>query len=218
LLALPAPAVALGLSESLERVAWDAGRAAADGFRTIHAIDAEEPSEPGVPDVVAGADGAMEPVLLAANGRTKGAKRSAKTPALPSLFIDAPTVLRLANGGARPRGSFVGPAGKRPAGLLLAGVSSLGVGVADGDVLFEVEGVPATDEGTVVGIVLSARAHREKTVSGRVWRGGERWILTVEMPYVEPQGNAPASPTRRAEAFEWSGPFILDRPLPPALR
>jgi hypothetical protein len=128
----------------------------------------------------------MAPVVLAGSERAKGAKRSAKAPRDPSLFIDAATVLRLANGGARPRGTFVGPAGKRPPGLLLAGVSNLGVGVADGDVLFQVEGVPATDEGTVVGIVLSARAHREKTVSGRLWRGGERWNLTVEMPYVDP--------------------------------
>ncbi len=72
---------------------------------------------------------------------------------------------------------------QHPAGLLLRGVSALGVGLQDGDVLTEAAGQKASSVAVVVGIVLAARARQAKEISGRFYRGSAPFVLTVEQPY-----------------------------------
>ncbi len=98
--------------------------------------------------------------------------------------IRAARVLQLANAGARPSGIFVPARGNRPPGLALAGVSGLGVGLIDGDVLTHAGGRPATSASAIVGMIIGARAKRVPELSGRFWRQGEAWNLIVEQPYV----------------------------------
>ena len=99
------------------------------------------------------------------------------------LRVSAATVLRLANRGVRPGGSPVAATDERPAGLALQGVSGLGVGLRDGDVLTQCAGAPASSAGAVIGAVLAARQRRAPAMSGVVYRGAEKIALYVEMPY-----------------------------------
>jgi hypothetical protein len=100
------------------------------------------------------------------------------------IRVSQASVLRLARARVIPSGQFVAASGARPSGLKLSGTSALGIGVADGDVLTHVSGVPVTDKGQVVNLVLQARARNATQIAGRFYRGEEPWLLLVEMPYL----------------------------------
>jgi hypothetical protein len=119
----------------------------------------------------------VEAALPAPRATTSGTK---------GLHVKAQTVLEIANRGARPGGIFVAAEGKRPAGLMLLGVSGLDVGLRDGDILTHAAGQPATSEGQVVSLVLSARGARQARIGGRIWRKGASFPLVVEQPYLSP--------------------------------
>lgn len=102
------------------------------------------------------------------------------------IRISADSVLRLARSGIQPTGVRVGSDGERPPGLLLSGVSALGVGLREGDILTHAGGRPALSRGDVVSMVLAARGRRLPEISGIFWRDGEPWNLTVEQPYLSP--------------------------------
>jgi hypothetical protein len=138
---------------------------------------------------------ALIPVAVAASGtgsaskqggsRQHGSKAKSKAKAGERVvFVDAKTVLRLAESRARPRGVPVKADGPRPAGLRLVRVSELGIGVQDGDVLTRAVGQPALSSSAIVQAVLVARARGDKVLQGEFWRGGERWLLRVEQPYL----------------------------------
>jgi hypothetical protein len=105
------------------------------------------------------------------------------------IRISSAQVLALASRRAMPSAVFVKANAQHPAGLLLSGVSALGVGMQDGDVLTEAAGQKVSSVATVVGIVLAARARQATEISGRFYRGGVPFSLTVEQPY--PQGPVP---------------------------
>ena len=108
---------------------------------------------------------------------------STKTPPTRGIRVSAAAVLRLANRGVRPGGSPVAATDDRPAGLALQGVSGLGIGLRDGDVLTQCAGAPASSTGAVIGAVLAARQRRAPAMSGVVYRGADKIALYVEMPY-----------------------------------
>jgi len=111
--------------------------------------------------------------------------RGKKAPSLtPVVFVSQEQVLKLASTRARPHGTPVPASGARPAGLKLAGVAALGIGMQDGDVLTRAVGQPALSSGAVIQAVLSARARRAAVLEGEFWRGGQRWLLRVEQPYL----------------------------------
>jgi hypothetical protein len=122
------------------------------------------------------------PTSRRGSGATAQQRRS-----LRGIWVPASTVLRLANSGVRPRGYPVGATAERPAGIALAGVGALGIGLQDGDVLTTAAGRPARSPGDVVGAVLASRGAGAKQISGRFWRDGEPWQLVVEQPYLRPQ-------------------------------
>ncbi|HEX4335410.1 MAG TPA: hypothetical protein VH062_05820 [Polyangiaceae bacterium] len=113
------------------------------------------------------------------------------------IFVGKDTVLRLARSGVVPSGQPVTESATHPAGIALSGVGALGIGLTDGDILVEVEGVPVRSEAQVVGLVIGARSRRVEQMSAIVWRAsahahphehadahsGERWSLVVAMPY-----------------------------------
>lgn len=129
------------------------------------------------------------PVAWSAPATAAGVKAAKKrgtvkaAPATRGVFVSAETVLKLANGGVRPRGVAVKADGKRPAGLKLLNVGGLGIGLRDGDVLTRAVGQPALSSGAVVQAVLIARANRAPFLDGEFWRDGERHTLRVEQPY-----------------------------------
>ena len=121
-----------------------------------------------------------------ASGPTKtahSARRGVKANAAHGIHISASQVLNLASRRAMPAATPVRANAEHPAGLQLRGVSALGVGLQDGDVLTEAAGQHATSVAAVVGIVLSARARHSSEISGRFVRAGMPYSITVEQPY-----------------------------------
>ncbi|MBM4357025.1 MAG: hypothetical protein FJ096_02845 [Deltaproteobacteria bacterium] len=92
------------------------------------------------------------------------------------VFVSRARVLAAAQAGIRPSGTPVPATGWRPAGVALHGVSGLGVGLREGDVLI------APSEGAVVGQVIAALRRRAPAMSGVAWRGRQRIHITVELP------------------------------------
>lgn len=83
-----------------------------------------------------------------------------------------------------------------PAGIELSGVSGLGIGLADGDRLVSVAGIPVTERSQVVSEVLAARARGSASiVVGLIrmtTRGPVPFSVTVEQPYSLGAPPAPA--------------------------
>lgn len=176
------------------------GRRLAERWGTAVGYRASELLPPLFPkrDVIAGSDAVSlasfaqaEVAALAAapppaEKRGKTSRGKQQKPKENGVFVPASSVLRLANGGAAmPRAVFVPALGSRPAGLRLIGVSGLGIGMRDGDVLTRVLGAEVSSVGEVVARVLAARNQRARQISGEFWRDGVRWSLVVEQPYVD---------------------------------
>ncbi len=114
---------------------------------------------------------------------TRTGKRGSKPAALHAVRISSAQVLSLASHRAVPDAAPVPANADHPAGLLLRGVSGLGIGMQDGDVLTEAAGQRASSVAAVVGVVLAARARHSSEISGRFFRAGVPYVLTVEQPY-----------------------------------
>lgn len=134
----------------------------------------------------------------------KAAKKPLKKAPAKGIFVSAETVLKLASRGGRPRGTPVKASGVRPAGLRLSGVSALGIGLEDGDVLTRAVGRPALSASSVVESVIVARSKRVKILDGEIYRGNDRYLIQVEQPYLD------ATPPR-AEASTAPDPAIASR-------
>lgn len=124
---------------------------------------------------------------------TKGRHgKQVKPKAAKGVFVPAASVLRLANAAVMPRAAFAPALGARPAGLRLIGVSGLGIGMRDGDVLTRVMGAGVGSVGEVVQRVIAARNQHAREISGEFWRDGAPWSLVVEQPYLDAPSSAPA--------------------------
>ena len=127
------------------------------------------------------------PALQAAVHQEQSERRAAahvyRGSVVHGIRVSAAQVLALAERRAMPQAVSVKANAYHPAGLLLRGVSALGVGVQDGDVLTEAAGQKATSVATVVGVVLAARARQSPEISGRFYRAGVQFLVTVEQPY-----------------------------------
>ena len=190
LLALSLPALAI---RPLSRACADAlgGRIAA---WLIAVVPTPLPPEQEPPQGSADEFGppfAGAPGVRAAAFDAKRPRQPPRARAAPArgIRISSAQVLALAARRAMPSAVFVKESPQRPAGLQLSGVSALGVGLQDGDVLTEAAGQRVSSVAAVVGLVLAARARGESEISGRFYRGGVPFSLTVEQPY--PKGPLP---------------------------
>lgn len=110
--------------------------------------------------------------------------------------VSAHQVLDLARRRSMPGAMVVGETLLHPAGLSLTGVSTLGIGMRDGDVLTRVGGEPALSVAAVTAAVIRARGALISEIAAEFWRDGERWNVIVEQPYVRPSSTA-ADPQQR---------------------
>jgi hypothetical protein len=101
------------------------------------------------------------------------------------LMISDRTVLALVQAGKVPHATSVAARAGRPNGLELAQTSGLGIGVQDGDILFEVAGVPVSTQAAIADLVLAARTRHDGVITARLWRRGETIALVVGMPYLD---------------------------------
>lgn len=139
-----------------------------------------------VPD--APSESALE--SMPALSASKGSKQRAKVHGSRGVRVSSAQVLALAARRAMPKAVPVKASAQHPAGLQLRGVSGLGLGMQDGDVLTEAAGQKATSLAVVVGVVLAARGRQAPEISGRFYRGGVPYTIVVEQPY--PKAALPA--------------------------
>lgn len=109
---------------------------------------------------------------------------------LRTIRVDTNTVLCIAQMGIQPSGKPVPQKGKRPAGVALIGVTALGIGVLDGDVLTDVLGQPVRSQFQVIAMVMAARSANMSTISGTLWRGMRSYSVMVDQPYEVPNCSA----------------------------
>jgi hypothetical protein len=184
LLALvPLPLVVLMATWGSARVADRAGSVMAALLGVVASFVTMPPEPAEDPDLVPTSGNlAAEPVPTP-EPKAKKSARAKRPAAARVLFVSADTVLKIASKKVQLRGVPVARDGARPAGLRLVGVSALGVGLVDGDVLTRALGRPVMSRSEVVRAVLGARARQEKVLEGEFYRGIERWVLRVEQPY-----------------------------------
>lgn len=115
---------------------------------------------------------------------TKGNTSKSQKKGTKGVFVSAEQVLRLSKVARVPAARFVEKKGERPAGLQVAGVGGLGIGVQDGDVLTHVGGAEVKSSAAVISTVLQLRAKRAAAISGEFWRGQERFQIVFQMPYL----------------------------------
>jgi hypothetical protein len=134
-------------------------------------------SEPEAAGVASAALAAKRPQKQANRARASGGQHGVR--------ISSAQVLALAARRAMPQAAPVKATRDHPAGLLLRGVSALGIGLQDGDVLTEAAGQKALSVAIVVGVVLAARGRQVAEISGRFFRAGVPFGLVVEQPYLK---------------------------------
>jgi len=107
-----------------------------------------------------------------------------------SIYVSATKVLCLAQQGSQPSGKPTSAKGKRPAGVSVYGVSGLGIGAKDGDVVTDILGQPVRSVAQGIMIILAARAAERPVITGTLWRGMRSISVAVEQPYTAPDCSA----------------------------
>jgi S1-C subfamily serine protease len=171
------------LAGTTNRVVSLVAERAAGALTTLAGAAARAGSSPETRDALPATTGTPAPLRFQTDVEQPPRSRRAP-PARPgNVYISARLLRRLAEGSARPSGEFVAATSSRPAGLRLSGVAELGLGLHDGDVLIEALGQPATNSGQLVEAIVAARTARAPQLSGKLWRGGYTFGVTVEQPY-----------------------------------
>ena len=127
---------------------------------------------------------------LAADIHLDSSKQSPTPETRHSVFISAAQVLCVAQQGIQPSGKPVPAKGKRPAGVAVYGVSTLGFNVRDGDVVTEIMGQPVRSVTQGIAMILAARAAKRSSITGTAWRALRPYSVTVEQPYTMPDCSA----------------------------
>jgi hypothetical protein len=179
LLLAPVPLLGLGANAMADALARRAARSFDRIARVLMPARAVAPAEVFVEPDPESVPVESEPPPTSKRGNSR------RVVPVHGIRVRADAVLRLANAGMRPSGIPVAARGNRPAGLALVGVSGLGIGLEDGDVLVSAGGRPALSVGDVVGVVIGSRGAHAPEICGRFWRKGAPWNLIVEQPYVK---------------------------------
>jgi hypothetical protein len=96
------------------------------------------------------------------------------------IYVGPDLIRRAVPVSGRPAASWTNRGDDRPAGMLISNPGALAGTIQAGDIVFEAEGRSLESFEQLVAIVGQAYQRRAKVVSGRLWRRGEAWILTVE--------------------------------------
>lgn len=120
----------------------------------------------------------------APRARSKITRRRARVPSVENerraIFVPRVVVERAIRAHHHPTGAAVGPSNSHPAGV---GVSGGAAPLQPGDVITDVNGHPVRSVEEIVVAVANALHTKPKAVSGRFWRGGEAYTVTVEIPW-----------------------------------
>lgn len=137
---------------------------------------------------------------VASSEREHGmAPHQASAKSKQSIYISATKVLCLAQLGSQPSGKPIAARGKRPAGVAVYGVSALGIGARDGDVVTDILGQPVRSVAQGIMLIIAARANQRSVITGTIWRGTRPISVAVEQPYTMPDCSAEDADCWRAQ-------------------
>jgi S1-C subfamily serine protease len=96
------------------------------------------------------------------------------------IFVGPEMIRRAVPLSGRPASSWAARTDDHPAGMIIQSPGVLAGTIRAGDVLTEAEGQPIASLEQLVSIVAKAYERKSKFLSGRLWRRGELWSVTVE--------------------------------------
>jgi hypothetical protein len=117
------------------------------------------------------------------------AASGAVSPAVPGATVHVPATAierALFDNGAHIHARWSGAEDGAPPGVRLTGVSALGVGLRDGDIVTSIEGVPAPDAETATDEALEVIARGSAVLHATVQRGDQVLALTADLPAAAP--------------------------------
>ncbi len=155
----------------------EAASAIAEALPTPPVVVPLEPTPEA--EAIADIDGAAD-----AEGSEPADTRSQPQITQSGIGIGRARVKAAVKAGIRPSGAGVPATSWRPAGLAVYGISAVGVGLRDGDVLTRIGGSPASSTGAVIAAVSAALRRKQPAIVGEVWRGHHRFLVSVELPEV----------------------------------
>jgi hypothetical protein len=100
------------------------------------------------------------------------------------IFVGPDLIRRALPASGRPVAVWTSRTDAHPAGMVISQPGSLAGTIRAGDILFEAEGAPLTSFEQMVAIVAQRYERGARFVSGRLFRGGEAWVVTVEPGWV----------------------------------
>jgi S1-C subfamily serine protease len=103
------------------------------------------------------------------------------------IHVGPDLVRRAIPASGRPAASWTDRGADHPAGMMIASPGALAGTIQPGDIVFEAEGRSLASFEQLVAIVGQAYQKRAKIVSGRLWRRGEAWTITVEPGWMAPR-------------------------------
>jgi len=98
------------------------------------------------------------------------------------VLVRRSVVLLAVQRGIRPSAHSVGETSDHPAGLAVYGWGAAGSGLQDGDIITRIGGHRPSCVEDVVAAVVSAYRKKVYAVSGTLFRNGEEFRATVELP------------------------------------
>jgi hypothetical protein len=104
------------------------------------------------------------------------------------IHVGPDLVRRAIPASGRPAASWTDRGADHPAGMMIASPGALAGTIQSGDIVFEAEGRSLASFEQLVAIVGQAYQKRAKIVSGRLWRRGEAWTITVEPGWIAAGG------------------------------
>ena len=164
----------LALGTTLRAHAWRPDEEPAAPQEEVHGEEVRAPPPTRAP----GAGGVSGSATRAPQRRGV----TAPGPEPSSLRLAPARVLELVARRQLPSSRSVPARAGLPAGQRLGGVTALGIGLEDGDVLESVDGVPAWSREEAISAVIAARGRGATRIMARLRRGRRKIVLVAELP------------------------------------
>jgi hypothetical protein len=147
------------------------------------AIDAQPRDVVDLPSLSSVASNGRESAVVTSACRQRAGRRSigpGDRRNARRIYVGPDLVRRAVPATGRPVAAWTSRTDEHPAGMLISDPGALAGTLRAGDVLYEAEGHTLASFEQLVAIVGQAYQRGARIVSGRLWRRGEPWVITVE--------------------------------------
>lgn len=136
----------------------------------------------------------------------KPRQTSTQSKARKGILVRRSAVRAAVRNGIRPSAVPVASHGDRPAGLQVHGWGAAGTALRDGDIITRVAGMAPRSVDDVIVAVAAAYRREVYAISGQVWRDGELYNVTVELPMPRGSASKPRTEPQRPASKSTGGP------------